>query len=85
LDKTPICPEKEQNDPHSYDIRVLSEEDVTLSMLHKYKRFDADYRSIDDNPVQKTGAKIINVTFSALFYFISSRELHCRLLISTHL
>jgi len=28
------------------------------------------------NPVQKTGAKIIDVIRSALFYFISSRELH---------
>jgi hypothetical protein len=28
------------------------------------------------NPVQKKGAKIIDVTRSALFYFISSRELH---------
>jgi len=28
------------------------------------------------NPVQKTDAKIIDVIRSALFYFISSRELH---------
>jgi len=34
------------------------------------------------NPVQKTGAKPIEVTRSALFYFISSRELHWRLPLS---
>jgi hypothetical protein len=28
------------------------------------------------NPVQKTDAKIIDMKDSALFYFISSRELH---------
>jgi hypothetical protein len=42
---------KYSDDPESYDVRVLSEDDVTLSMLRKYKRFDADYRSVDDDTV----------------------------------
>jgi len=37
------------DDQESYDVRVISEEDVTLSMLRRYKRFDADYRSVDDD------------------------------------
>lgn len=40
---------KDLNASDSYDIRTLSEEDVTLSILRKYKRFDADYRSSDDD------------------------------------
>jgi hypothetical protein len=39
---------KNPDDAESYDVRVLPEEDVTLSILRKYKRFDADYRSVDD-------------------------------------
>jgi|GEM_PF-888689 hypothetical protein len=39
------------NDAESVDVRVLPEEDVTLSILRKYKRFDADYRSVDDDTV----------------------------------
>jgi hypothetical protein len=42
---------KNRDDPESYDVRVLPEEDITLSMLRKYKRFDADYRSVDDDAV----------------------------------
>lgn len=42
---------KNPGDAESYDVRVLPEEDVTLSMLRKYKRFDADYRSVDDDTV----------------------------------
>jgi hypothetical protein len=34
------------------------------------------------NPIQNTGAKIIDVTRSALFYCISSHELHGRLSLS---
>lgn len=40
---------KDPVDSESYDIRVISEQDVTLSMLRHYKRFDADYRSVDDD------------------------------------
>lgn len=40
---------KDPDDQESYDVRVISEEDVTLSMLRRYKRFDADYRSVDDD------------------------------------
>ncbi len=36
------------DDVESFDVRVMSEEDVTLSILRRYKRFDVDYRSIDD-------------------------------------
>ena len=39
---------KDPDDQESYDVRVISEEDVTLSMLRLYKRFDADYRSVDE-------------------------------------
>lgn len=39
---------KNPNDANSYDVRVISEEDVTLSILRRYKRFDVDYRSVDD-------------------------------------
>lgn len=39
------------NDPESYDIRVLAEEDITLAMLRKFKRFDVDYRSLDGDTV----------------------------------
>ncbi len=42
---------KTLDDAESYDVRVLPEEDVTLSMLRKYKRFDADYRSVEDDIV----------------------------------
>jgi hypothetical protein len=42
---------KNPDDPDSYDVRVLPEEDITLSMLRKYKRFDADYRSVDDDAI----------------------------------
>ncbi len=42
---------KNPDDPDSYDVRVLPEEDITLSTLRNYKRFDADYRSIDDDSV----------------------------------
>jgi hypothetical protein len=42
---------KNPDDADSYDVRVMPEEDVTLSMLRKYKRFDADYRSIDEDAV----------------------------------
>lgn len=42
---------KNPDDTESYDVRVLPEEDVTLSMLRKYRRFDVDYRSIDDDSV----------------------------------
>ena len=46
------------NDPDSYDIRILSEEDVTLSILRQYKRFDADYRSSDDDASPPEGIEI---------------------------
>jgi hypothetical protein len=42
---------KNPDDPESYDVRVLPEEDLTLSILRKYKRFDVDYRSVDDDTV----------------------------------
>jgi|WetSurSiteA1Bulk_404760.scaffolds.fasta_scaffold00219_13 hypothetical protein len=42
---------KYPDDSASYDVRVLSEEDVTLSILRNYKRFDADYRSVDDDAI----------------------------------
>lgn len=42
---------KNPDDDESYDVRVIPEEDITLSMLRKYKRFDADYRSVDDDTV----------------------------------
>lgn len=42
---------KNPDDSESVDVRVLPEEDVTLSILRKYKRFDADYRSVDDDTV----------------------------------
>lgn len=40
---------KNPDDPESYDVRVMPEEDITLSILRKYKRFDADYRSVDED------------------------------------
>lgn len=43
------CALKDPEDSHSVDVRVLPEEDITLSMLRKYKRFDADYRSVDED------------------------------------
>jgi hypothetical protein len=51
---------KNPDDPSSYDVRVLPEEDVTLSMLRKYRRFDADYRSIDDDAVSPPESIEIN-------------------------
>lgn len=39
---------KNSDDSESFDICVISEEDVSLSMLRRYKRFDVDYRSVDD-------------------------------------
>jgi len=43
---------KNPDDPESgEDIRVLAEEDINLAMIRRFKRFDADYRSIDDDVI----------------------------------
>lgn len=49
---------KYPSDPESYDIRVLPEEDVTLSILRQYKRFDVDYRSSDDDASPPEGIEV---------------------------
>jgi len=49
---------KYPNDAESYDVRVLSEEDVTLSTLRHYKRFDVDYRSSDDDVSPPEGIEV---------------------------
>jgi len=42
---------KNPDDLKSVDVRILPEEDITLSVLRKYKRFDVDYRSVDDDAI----------------------------------
>lgn len=49
---------KYPSDPESYDVQVLSEEDVTLRILRQYKRFDADYRSSDDDASPPEGIEV---------------------------
>jgi hypothetical protein len=39
---------RDEDDPGSVDVRVLPEEDITLAIVRNFRRFDADYRSVDD-------------------------------------
>ncbi|MGD0960363.1 MAG: hypothetical protein ABSB19_11200 [Methylomonas sp.] len=42
---------KNPDEADSYDVKVMPEEDVTLNLLRKYKWFDADYRSVDEDTI----------------------------------
>ena len=46
------------DDDESYDVQVIAEEDVTLSTLRHYKRFDVDYRSSDDDASPPEGIEV---------------------------
>ncbi len=39
----------ECDDGENPDVRVMSEDDLTLGILRQYQRYDVDYRSLDDD------------------------------------
>jgi len=40
---------KYDDDPDSVDVRVMSEDDITVSMLRSFRLLDVDYRSVDED------------------------------------